>query len=215
MKASLQKATALLPRNLAVEGCRAITPSSRKRPLWGASQMELANTQNISPQNMPNPDINWHVCDKVRAQNIPVSGPMLKVQVLKASIKFKDDFMASNEWLDAFVSQHKIKLANLHGESVGGSLEANAHWKSQLPSICERHSLKDITTVTRPSFSSRPFPWEVLYGKISLGLELRCWKNALQSCSPAVPLAERRIYCSWIKPSSCIASQDMHLTYKL
>ena len=49
------------------------------------------------------------------------SSPQANVQggALKTSLKpNKDDSIASNGWLDTFVSQHKIKMANLHGVKV-------------------------------------------------------------------------------------------------
>ena len=67
---------------------------------------------------------------------IPVNSPMLKAEALKGSIKLiKDSFMASHGWLDAFVPQHKIKMANLNGQSAEPSVEATEQWKSQLPNF--------------------------------------------------------------------------------
>ena len=57
-------------------------------------------------------------------KNIPVNGPMLKVDTLKTSLKFlKDDDIASNSWLDSIVCQNKIQMSNLHSESVNVCLD--------------------------------------------------------------------------------------------
>ena len=52
--------------------------------------------------------------------------------------------MASNKLLDAFVSQYKIKMENLHGKSVEVSQEVTKQWKSQMSSFWVGYSFKDI-----------------------------------------------------------------------
>ena len=51
---------------------------------------------------------------------------ILKEEALKALLKFKeDDSMVCNGWLDSFSSQHKVKMAKLHGECVDICLEVS------------------------------------------------------------------------------------------
>ena len=63
-------------------------------------------------------------------KNIPVSGTMLKAEVLKALLKLmKDDFMGSIGWLNDFMSQ-QIKMSNLHRERTEVLQEVTGWWKS-------------------------------------------------------------------------------------
>ena len=74
----------------------------------GFTHRASADTKYLVPWNIPNPNIDWQVWKlfcKAR-KNILINGPMWKAEDLKALPKFnKDDFMTSNRWLDAFVSQ--------------------------------------------------------------------------------------------------------------
>ena len=71
----------------------------------------------------------------------------------------------SNGWLDAFVSQHKIKMAHLHKESAKVLPEAAVEWKGQLSNLCESYFLNDIynwnkTSIFFQAISSRSFVWQ-------------------------------------------------------
>ena len=94
---------------------------------------------------MPNPNTDKHVWEfcEVRGKNIQVNGSMLKTEALKASLKFsKDDFMASNGWLDAFVSWHKIKNGQFiwqeHRHLPGGTEQWNHHLPSTIHLVLGR-----------------------------------------------------------------------------
>ena len=84
-------------------------------------------------------------------------GQCSRQEHLKALLKLMTyDFMASNGWLDASVSQYKIKMANLHGESAQVSLEATEQSKS-LSSV-RVIPLRTFRMVPGSAFSSGPLP---------------------------------------------------------
>ena len=61
----------------------------------------------------------WEWYQKVRARNLPISGPMIQEQALEYAKDFSlHDFKASNGWLESFKKRHNIGLNCLVGESA-------------------------------------------------------------------------------------------------
>ena len=67
---------------------------------------------------------------KCRAQNIPVTGPMLQANEAEiASYLQTEKFSASNGWLEAFRRQNNVNFRALCGESANVDKEAADDWK--------------------------------------------------------------------------------------
>ena len=81
-----------------------------------------------------------------RANNVPVSGVVLKVKVLQfAKSLHLDDSRASDGWLDRWKSRHNVTLREVSGEEKSCTPEMTASWKeTRLPTILSRYKLKDI-----------------------------------------------------------------------
>ena len=73
----------------------------------------------------PNEELNiktWEWFQKIRGQNLPVSGPTIQEQALIFSKDLGlDSFKASNGWLESFKKRHNISCKTLIGESANVS----------------------------------------------------------------------------------------------
>ena len=81
-----------------------------------------------------------------RANNVPVSGVVLKEKALQfAKSLHLDDFRASDGWLDRWKSKHNVTFREVSGEEKSCTPEMIASWKeTHLPTILSRYELKDI-----------------------------------------------------------------------
>ena len=78
---------------------------------------------------------------KCRAQNIPLTGPMLQAKAVEiASSLQTEKFSASNGWLKAFRRQNNIKFRALCGESTNVDKEAADDCKRHLAAAGERYA---------------------------------------------------------------------------
>jgi len=70
---------------------------------------------------------------KFRAQNIPVTGPMLQAKAAEIASSLQiEKFTASNGWLEAFRHRNNINFRALCGESANVDKEAADDWKRLL-----------------------------------------------------------------------------------
>jgi len=94
-----------------------------------------------------NEDVNNIVLEffiKCRAQNIPVSGPMLQAKTAEiASCLQIEKFSASSGWLEAFRRRNNINFRALHGESANVDKEAADDWKRHLAAVVEGYAIED------------------------------------------------------------------------
>ena len=66
---------------------------------------------------------------KCRAQNIPVTGPMLQAKAAEITSSLQiEKFTASNGWLEAFRHRNNISFSALCGESANVDKEAADDW---------------------------------------------------------------------------------------
>ena len=81
-----------------------------------------------------------------RANNVPVSGVVLKEKALQfAKSLHLDDFRASEGWLDRWKSRHNVTFGEVSGEEKSCTPETTASWKeTHLPTILSRYQLKNI-----------------------------------------------------------------------
>ena len=71
-----------------------------------------------------------------RAQNIPVTGPMLQAKATEIASSLQiENFSASNGWLEAFRCRNNINFRALCGESASVDKEAADDWK-RAPGCC-------------------------------------------------------------------------------
>ena len=80
-----------------------------------------------------------------RANNVPVSGVVLKEKVLKfAKSLHLDDFRVPDGWFDRWESRHNVTFREVSGEEKSCTPEMTASWKeTHLPTILSRYELKD------------------------------------------------------------------------
>ena len=81
-----------------------------------------------------------------RANNVPVSGVVLKEKALQfAKSLHLDNFRASDGWLDRWKCRHNVTFREVSGEEKSCTPEMTASWKeTHLPTILSRYELKDI-----------------------------------------------------------------------
>ena len=90
------------------------------------------------------------------ANNIPVSGVVLKEKVLQfAKSLHLDDFRASDGSLDRWKSGHNVTSREVSGEEESCTPEMTASWKeTDLSTILSRYELKDILNADEFNFLS-------------------------------------------------------------
>lgn len=108
-------------------------------------------------------DLTWKWFCRVRSQNVPVSGPMIKEKATVFAERLSlNDFKASNGWLDRFKRRHNITFQAACGESKSVSDETVEEWKSRLPSLCEGYSAEDIFNMDETGVFFRALPDKTL-----------------------------------------------------
>jgi len=81
---------------------------------------------------------------KSRAQNIPVTGPMLQAKAAEiASSLQTEKFSTNNGWLEAFRRRNNINFRALGGESANVDKEAAFDWKMHLAAVIEGYAIED------------------------------------------------------------------------
>jgi len=81
---------------------------------------------------------------KCRAQNIPVTGPMLQAKAAEIASSLQiEKFSTSNGWLEAFRRRNNINFRALCGESANVDEEAADDWKRHLAAVVEGYAMED------------------------------------------------------------------------
>jgi transcriptional regulator with XRE-family HTH domain len=81
---------------------------------------------------------------KFRAQNIPVTGPMLQAKAAEIASSLQiEKFTASNGWLKAFRRRNNINFRVLCGESANVDKETADDWKIHLSAVVEGYATED------------------------------------------------------------------------
>ena len=99
----------------------------------------------------------------VRAQSIPVSGPMIQIKALEIAKELNiTKFQASSGWLCRFKSRHLITGCKLSGER-GSVPEASVEeWRERLPTLLQGYSLRDIYNMDETGVYYRALPERTL-----------------------------------------------------
>ena len=81
---------------------------------------------------------------KCRAQNIPVTGPMLQAKAAETASSLQiEKLSASNGWLEAFQRRNNINFRALCGESANVDKEAASDRKRHLAAVVEGYAIED------------------------------------------------------------------------
>ena len=79
---------------------------------------------------------------KCRAQNIPVTGPMLQAKAAEIASSLQiEKFSDINCWLEAFRRRNNINFRALCGESANVDKEAAYDWKRHLAVFVEGYAI--------------------------------------------------------------------------
>lgn len=96
---------------------------------------------------------------KCRAQNIPVTGPMLQAKAAEIASSLQiEKFTASNGWLEAFRRRNNINFRVLCGESANVDKEAADDWKRHLPAVVEGYAAEDQFNADETAVFYRQLP---------------------------------------------------------
>lgn len=101
--------------------------------------------------------------NRVRSQNVPVSGPMLQEKAQDVGRELKlDNFKASNGWLYRFRTRHKIAFKAICGEAASVDNETVAEWKNKISSLIEGYDRNDIFNADETGLFYRALPDKTL-----------------------------------------------------
>lgn len=101
----------------------------------------------------------WTWFCRMRAANIPISGPLLQERALCiAEAAGVSDFKASSGWLHKFKQRHNINCAVFSGESMSVNPETVDDFKSRLPDIISDFEPKNIFNVDESGLLYKALP---------------------------------------------------------
>jgi hypothetical protein len=118
----------------------------------------------------------WQWFIKVRASNLPVSGPLVQEKAKEIASKHGiHDFKASSGWLTRFKGRHNISAAVLSGERASVSEVTVDQWKERLPTLISGYAKCDIFNVDETGLFYKALPERslVLKGARHSGLKKR------------------------------------------
>ncbi|XP_014260374.1 tigger transposable element-derived protein 6 [Cimex lectularius] len=100
---------------------------------------------------------------RVRAQKIPISGPIIQAKALEVAQELGDTgFKASNGWLQRFRTRHAIKFKAICGESGSVNEYTVEEWTSKIESIIEGYAPKDVFNADETGLFYRALPDKTL-----------------------------------------------------
>nr|XP_037284840.1 tigger transposable element-derived protein 6-like [Rhipicephalus microplus] len=90
----------------------------------------------------------------IRAQNVPISGPILATKVKNlAFLLGRSNFKPGGGWIQRFKERHGIVYKNVVGEAASLDSEAKQQWlQTNLPVLMERFSARDIYNCDETAF---------------------------------------------------------------
>ena len=108
----------------------------------------------------------WRWFERARAKNIPLSGPIVQ-EVARGFAKNigKEDFQASNGWLECFRKRHQIVFQNLHGEAQSADATSASDYISRLPTIIGDYTPENIFNADETGLFYRALPRKSLVEK--------------------------------------------------
>lgn len=107
--------------------------------------LSIRKRQCVSSANDDLNDLMWEWFEKMRGQNIPVSGPLLQEKALIIAQELNlTEFKASTGWLRSFKTRHNISSGRICGESASVNPSVVSDWHEKLPSIVEGYAPCDV-----------------------------------------------------------------------
>ena len=108
-------------------------------------------------------EITWRWFSRVRASNIPVSGPMIQEKAKEFATQLnKPDFKASSGWLQRFKDRHLIREASISGERGSVDLLDVDVWVSTLPDLLHNYPVQNIFNMDETGLLFRALPDKTL-----------------------------------------------------
>ena len=95
---------------------------------------------------------------QMRAQSIPVSGPMIQSKGLEIAKDLGITFQASSGWLARFKARHLITGCKLSGESGSVPQGAVDEWRERLPTLLQGYSPNNIYNMDETGVFYRALP---------------------------------------------------------
>jgi len=85
----------------------------------------------------------WFV--SARAKGIPISGPLIQTEALEAAKKLgKNNFKASNGWLESFKQRHNIVFKAVCGEANDVDMQTVADWKGKIEDLVAGYEPRNV-----------------------------------------------------------------------
>ncbi|XP_045467026.1 tigger transposable element-derived protein 6-like [Harmonia axyridis] len=136
-----------------------VKQKDRIRDMWQSGdslQQKLCRLKNI-PEKIDRDCLDWF--SRVRNQNIPVSGPLIKAKAKEiASMLNYDKFSASNVWLQKWRTRHNISFKAISGESADVNVENVNEFLQNLPSLLLGYKPEDIFNADESGLYFRALP---------------------------------------------------------
>ena len=96
---------------------------------------------------------------KCRAQNIPMTGPMLQAEAAESASSLQiEKFAASDGWLEAFRRRKNVNFRALCGESSNVDKKAADDWKRPLPAVVEGYAVEQQFNTDETAVFNRQLP---------------------------------------------------------
>jgi transposase len=122
---------------------------------------KLRKTENEELNNLV-----WDWFRKVRSADLPVSGPLIQEAAKKFAERLKkEDFVASNGWLECFRRRHDISFKILSGEVASADTTEANNFKAKIKEKCEGYRPEDIFNADETGLYFRALPNKSLVEK--------------------------------------------------
>ena len=126
------------------------------------SGLGKASSRCVRPKTCPHQVLNDQVFDwfiEVRSKKLPVTGRLIQEKAILVSKELgKDDFSASNGWLESWKQRYNIKFSTLCGEGAEVDPTVISDWSQRLSSICEGYQPEDIFNADETGLYYRTLP---------------------------------------------------------
>lgn len=129
--------------------------------LWTENHNE--NVKKVIPSGNKLDAVLFEWFTKVRANNFPISGPLLQEKALEvAGALGIENFKASNGWLEKFRLRHNIVFKSVCGEAADVCKEGATEWIERLPVLLENFKPRDIYNADETGLFFRALPNKTL-----------------------------------------------------